>query len=69
MGLGKAIGIYGYVFLTQRAASRTKPWGDVLKPSGEDRPLGYVAYGSHGVWPGPGSWVYQDVGLPLPPYN
>ncbi|CUA68769.1 Putative vacuolar protein sorting-associated protein TDA6 [Rhizoctonia solani] len=38
-----------------------RPWADVLKPSGEDRPLGYVASGSHGVWPGPGSWVYQDV--------
>ncbi|KAB5595901.1 AMP deaminase [Ceratobasidium theobromae] len=34
-----------------------KPWNDVLKPSGEDRPLGYVASGSHGIWPGPGSWV------------
>ncbi|QRV92489.1 vacuolar protein sorting-associated protein TDA6 [Ceratobasidium sp. AG-Ba] len=41
--------------------SRTKLWSDVLKPSGEDRPLGYVAEGSHGVWPGPGSWVYQDI--------
>ncbi|QRW06617.1 hypothetical protein RhiLY_05616 [Ceratobasidium sp. AG-Ba] len=39
----------------------TKLWSDVLKPSGEDRPLGYVAEGSHGVWPGPGSWVYQDI--------
>ncbi|KDN45374.1 hypothetical protein RSAG8_04961, partial [Rhizoctonia solani AG-8 WAC10335] len=38
-----------------------RPWADVLKPSGEDRPLGYVASGSHGVWPGPGSWVYQDI--------
>ncbi|KAF8606842.1 hypothetical protein BDV93DRAFT_520464 [Ceratobasidium sp. AG-I] len=39
----------------------TKPWSDVLKPSGEDRPLGYVASGSHGVWPGPGTWVYEDI--------
>ncbi|KAG8691952.1 Vacuolar protein sorting-associated protein 62 [Ceratobasidium sp. 423] len=41
----------------------TKPWSDVLKPSGEDRPLGYVASGSHGVWPGPGTWVYQDASV------
>ncbi|KEP54303.1 putative vacuolar targeting-like protein [Rhizoctonia solani 123E] len=39
----------------------SRPWADVLKPSGEDRPLGYVASGSHGVWPGPGSWVYEDA--------
>ncbi|KAG8683255.1 Vacuolar protein sorting-associated protein 62 [Ceratobasidium sp. 395] len=39
----------------------TKLWSDVLKPSGEDRPLGYVADGSHGVWPGPGTWVYEDI--------
>ncbi|CAE6477888.1 unnamed protein product [Rhizoctonia solani] len=41
----------------------TKPWNDVLKPSGEDRPLGYVASGSHGVWPGPGTWVYEDASV------
>ncbi|KAG9109790.1 Vacuolar protein sorting-associated protein 62 [Ceratobasidium sp. 392] len=39
----------------------TKLWTDVLKPPGEDRPLGYVAEGSHGVWPEPGTWVYQDL--------
>lgn len=39
----------------------TKLWSDVLKPPGEDRPLGYVASGSHGVWPGPGTWVYENV--------
>ncbi|KAG8695332.1 Vacuolar protein sorting-associated protein 62 [Ceratobasidium sp. 395] len=38
----------------------TKRWVDVLKPPGEDRPLGYVADGSHGVWPEPGTWVYED---------
>lgn len=28
----------------------------------DDRPVAYVAAGSHGVWPNPGDHVYADVG-------
>lgn len=31
------------------------------KPDGQDRPVGYIAEGSHGVWPTAGSNVYEDV--------
>lgn len=65
MGPGKTPGFFTMehpkVLTLMRLPIRAKPWNDVLKPSGEDRPLGYVASGSHGIWPGPGSWVYKDA--------
>ncbi|KAF8327031.1 uncharacterized protein EI90DRAFT_1859554 [Cantharellus anzutake] len=36
-------------------------WADVPKVPGEDRPIGWVAQGSHGIWDSPGKHVYQNV--------
>ena len=38
---------------------RTVRWEDV--PKVDDRPVAYVAAGSHGVWSTPGHHVYADV--------
>ena len=38
---------------------RTVRWEDV--PKIDDRPVAYVAAGSHGVWSTPGHHVYADV--------
>jgi len=41
--------------------SRTIRWQDV--PKIDDRPIAYVAAGSHGVWSYPARHVYADVRL------
>jgi hypothetical protein len=43
--------------------SRTVRWEDV--PKIDDRPVAFVAAGSHGVWSTPGHHVYADVSQPL----
>lgn len=55
----------GYVDLyhDQVTDSSTIRWQDV--PKIDDRPLAYVAAGSHGVWSYPGRHVYADVRLAL----
>lgn len=42
-----------------RLSAGTVRWEDVEKL--QDRPVAYVAMGSHGVWPEPGDHVYADV--------
>lgn len=42
-----------------RLSAGTVRWEDVEKV--DDRPVAYVAMGSHGVWPEPGDHVYADV--------
>jgi len=42
-----------------RLTRRTVRWEDV--PKVDDRPVAYVAAGSHGVWSTPGRHVYADV--------
>lgn len=44
-----------------RLSAGTVRWEDVEKV--HDRPVAYVAMGSHGVWPEPGDHVYADVRL------
>jgi hypothetical protein len=46
--------------------SRTVRWEDV--PKIDDRPVAFVAAGSHGVWSTPGHHVYADVSQPLVPW-
>ncbi|OXL07984.1 hypothetical protein C348_03851 [Cryptococcus neoformans Gb118] len=43
-----------------RLSAGTVRWEDVEKV--DDRPVAYVAMGSHGVWPEPGDHVYADLG-------
>jgi hypothetical protein len=45
--------------------SSTVRWEDV--PKIDDRPVAFVAAGSHGVWSTPGHHVYADVSQPLVP--
>lgn len=42
-----------------RLSAGTVRWEDVEKF--QDRPVAYVAMGSHGVWPEPGDHIYADV--------
>lgn len=42
-----------------RLSAGTVRWEDVEKV--DDRPVAYVAMGSHGVWPEPGDHVYADA--------
>jgi hypothetical protein len=42
-----------------RFSAGTIRWTDV--PKVDDRPVAFVAAGSHGVWPTPGDHVYADV--------
>ena len=57
----------GYVYIVQNQVTdgSTIRWQDV--PKIDDRPVAYVAAGSHGVWSYPGRHVYADVRLPLYP--
>jgi hypothetical protein len=45
--------------LARSLIHRTVRWEDV--PKIDDRPVAYVAAGSHGVWSTPGRHVYADV--------
>ena len=42
-------------------AAGTIQWSSVPKVNGADRPKGYIALGSHGIWPSAGSHAYVNV--------
>ena len=41
--------------------SGTIPWAQVLKFDNDQRPIGYIASGSHGFWAKPGTFTYAKA--------